>query len=56
MSSSSGPPKAVFTVVNDDVWRSTDDGETWRGARPRGLPLALPRGIAVKPNIPARCA
>src|SRR5207302_954989 len=24
-----GPPKTVFTVVNDDVWRSTDDGKTW---------------------------
>ena len=23
-----GPPKTVFTVVNDDIWRSTDDGKT----------------------------
>jgi len=23
-----GPPKTVFTVVNDDIWRSTDDGQT----------------------------
>ena len=30
-----GPPKAVFTVVNDDVWRSTDDGKTWQAARAR---------------------
>ena len=46
-----GPPKAVFTVVNDDVWRSTDDGKTWRPARAREVfPWHYPRGIAVKPN------
>ena len=46
-----GPPKAVFTVVNDDVWRSTDDGETWHAARAREVfPWHYPRGIAVKPN------
>ena len=38
-----GPPKAVFTVVNDDVWRSTDDGATWQPARAREVfPVALP--------------
>ena len=48
-----GPPKAVFTVVNDDVWRSTDDGETWHAARAREVfPWHYPRGIAVKPNDP----
>jgi photosystem II stability/assembly factor-like uncharacterized protein len=48
-----GPPKAVFTVVNDDVWRSTDDGETWTAARAREVfPWHYPRGIAVKPNDP----
>ncbi len=48
-----GPPKAVFTVVNDDVWRSTDDGETWHPARAREVfPWHYPRGIAVKPNDP----
>jgi hypothetical protein len=31
----SRPPKTVFTVVNDDVWRSTDDGTTWEPARAR---------------------
>ena len=37
-----GPPKTVFTVVNDDIWRSTDDGKSWQAAaRPRNLPLAL---------------
>src|SRR4029079_14540001 len=29
---SAGPPKTVFVPVNDDVWSSTDDGETWRPA------------------------
>jgi len=46
-----GPPKTVFTVVNDDVWRSTDDGGTWQPARAREVfPWHYPRGIAVKPN------
>jgi photosystem II stability/assembly factor-like uncharacterized protein len=48
-----GPPKAVFTVVNDDVWRSTDDGRTWTAARAREtFPWHYPRGIAVKPDDP----
>ena len=46
-----GPPKVVFTVVNDDVWRSIDDGKTWQAARAREVfPWHYPRGIAVKPN------
>jgi photosystem II stability/assembly factor-like uncharacterized protein len=48
-----GPPKAVFTVVNDDIWRSTDDGKTWQAAHARQVfPWHYPRGIAVKPNDP----
>ena len=48
-----GPPKAVFTVVNDDVWRSVDDGKTWQPARAREtFPWHYPRTIAVKPNDP----
>ena len=48
-----GPPKAVFTVVNDDVWRSTDDGNTWQPAHAREVfPWRYPRGIAVKPDNP----
>jgi photosystem II stability/assembly factor-like uncharacterized protein len=48
-----GPPKTVFTVVNDDVWRSTDDGKTWQAARAREVfPWHYPRGIAAKPNDP----
>ena len=46
-----GPPKTVFTVVNDDVWRSMDDGKTWQAARAREVfPWRYPRWIAVKPN------
>jgi hypothetical protein len=48
-----GPPKAVFTVVNDDIWRSTDDGQTWQAAHAREVfPWHYPRGIAVKPDDP----
>jgi len=46
-----GPPKTVFVVVNDDVWRSTDDGRTWVSTRVREVfPWHYPRSIAVKPN------
>jgi photosystem II stability/assembly factor-like uncharacterized protein len=46
-----GPPKTVFIVVNDDVWRSLDDGQTWQPARAREVfPWHYPRGIAVKPD------
>ena len=48
-----GPPKTVFTVVNDDVWRSTDDGETWQPARAREtFPWHYTRGIAARPDDP----
>jgi hypothetical protein len=48
-----GPPKVVFTLVNDDVWRSTDNGESWQAARAREVfPWRYPRGIAVKPDDP----
>jgi photosystem II stability/assembly factor-like uncharacterized protein len=48
-----GPPKAVFTVVNDDIWRSIDDGATWQPARAREVfPWHYPRGIAAKPDDP----
>jgi photosystem II stability/assembly factor-like uncharacterized protein len=46
-----GPPKTVFVVVNDDIWRTTDDGETWQPARAREVfPWHYTRGIAVDPN------
>ena len=48
-----GPPKTVFTVVNDDVWRSTDDGETWEPAHARQtFPWHYTRDIVARPNDP----
>jgi photosystem II stability/assembly factor-like uncharacterized protein len=48
-----GPPKTVFTVVNDDVYRSTDDGETWQPARAREtFPWHYTREIVAKPDDP----
>ena len=48
-----GPPKTVFVLVNDDVWRSTDDGATWQAARAReAFPLHYPRGISSRPDDP----
>jgi photosystem II stability/assembly factor-like uncharacterized protein len=48
-----GPPKSVFTVVNDDIWRSLDDGETWQPARAREtFPWHYTREIKVRPNDP----
>src|SRR5262249_24570411 len=46
-----GPPKTVFTVVNDDVWRSTDDGATWQPARAgEAFAWRYPRGSGFKPK------
>jgi photosystem II stability/assembly factor-like uncharacterized protein len=43
----------VFVLVNDDVWRSTDDGKTWHAAKAREVfPWHYPRGIAPKPGDP----
>ncbi|HXJ77592.1 MAG TPA: hypothetical protein VMS64_02825 [Candidatus Methylomirabilis sp.] len=48
-----GPPKTVFVVVNDDVWRSIDDGKTWQPAQARQVfPWHYPRTIAAKPGEP----
>jgi len=48
-----GPPKAVLVLVNDDVWRSTDDGATWKAACAREVfPWHYPRGIAARPDDP----
>jgi len=53
LSVAGGAPSTVFTVVNDDVWRSADDGETWEPAHARDtFPWHYVRGIAVKPNDP----
>ena len=46
-----GPPKTVFVVVNDEVWRSVDDGESWKPARAREVfPWHYPRSIAADPS------
>ncbi|HEU5195252.1 MAG TPA: hypothetical protein VFW70_10985 [Methylomirabilota bacterium] len=46
-----GPPKTVLVLVNDEVWRSTDDGATWTPARAREVfPWHYPRGIAARPD------
>jgi photosystem II stability/assembly factor-like uncharacterized protein len=48
-----GPPKTVFTVVNDDLWRSTDDGETWEPSHAREtFPWHYTREIVAKPDDP----
>ena len=48
-----GPPKTVFIVVNDEVWRSVDDGKTWQPARAREVfPWHYPRWIAADPSDP----
>ena len=46
-------PKTVFTVVNNDVWTSVDNGDSWRpvGARD-AFPWSYPRGIAARPDDP----
>src|SRR6185369_12343496 len=50
---SGGAAHTVFTVVNDDVWRSTDDGETWQAAHAREVfPWHYTRGIAIRPDDP----
>lgn len=48
-----GPPKTVFAVVSDDIWRSVDDGKTWHSAHAREtFPWHYTRRIAAKPNDP----
>jgi photosystem II stability/assembly factor-like uncharacterized protein len=48
-----GTPKKIFVLVNDDVWTSEDDGETWNALGIRRIfPWHYPRGIAVRPDDP----
>jgi photosystem II stability/assembly factor-like uncharacterized protein len=49
----SGPPKSVFIVVNNDVYSSRDDGMSWTpvGAK-RVFPWTYTRNIAVHPTDP----
>ena len=49
-----GPDKTVFVVVNNDVFTSTDDGETWKSLGIRDIfPWSYPRGIMVRPDNPS---
>ncbi len=48
-----GLHKTVFVVVNNDVFTSTDDGETWESLGIRDIfPWSYPRGIMVRPDNP----
>ena len=50
---SSGPPKTVVVVVNDEAYTSTDNGETWKSIGvQKDFPMTYPRGIMVKPGDP----
>ncbi|HLZ29421.1 MAG TPA: hypothetical protein VKV73_19055 [Chloroflexota bacterium] len=51
---SAGPPKAVFVLVNNDVFISRDDGGTWTPVQAASVfPWVYCRGIAVKPSDPS---
>ncbi len=46
-----GPPKTVVVVVNNDVFTSTDDGNTWNALGIKDVfPYSYPRGIVVHPK------
>lgn len=48
-----GPPKTIFVVVNNEVFTSTDDGESWKAVHVRNaFPWTYPRGISVQPGAP----
>ena len=48
-----GPPKTVFILVNDEVWSSTDEGESWNALGVDDVfGLRYPRGVAAKPGDP----
>jgi photosystem II stability/assembly factor-like uncharacterized protein len=49
-----GPPKTVFVLVNNDVWSSTDNGETWRPANARStFPWHYVRHVSTRPADPS---
>jgi photosystem II stability/assembly factor-like uncharacterized protein len=49
-----GPPKTVFVLVNNDVWSSTDDGDSWRPVNARStFPWHYVRHISSRPDDPA---
>jgi photosystem II stability/assembly factor-like uncharacterized protein len=46
-----GPPKTVLVAVNDEVYTSTDDGDSWTSLKIREVfPWKYPRGMLVKPD------
>lgn len=50
---SSGPPKTVVVLVNDDIYTSQDGGASWRSVGVRqNFPLTYPRGVLVQPGSP----
>jgi photosystem II stability/assembly factor-like uncharacterized protein len=54
VAATAGPPKTIFVLVNNDIWTSTDDGESWQPmkVREKFAPFGYPRGITVKPDDP----
>ncbi len=49
----SGPPKTVVVVVNNDVYTSDDNGANWDRLGIREVfPMTYPRGIMVQPEKP----
>ena len=50
---SSGPPRTVVVVVNNEVYTSVDNGASWTPAGVREVfPYRYPRGIMVQPGSP----
>lgn len=50
---SAGPPKTIVVVVNNDVFTSTDEGESWVSVGVKeNFPYGYPRGITVQPGNP----
>jgi len=48
-----GPARQTFVLVNDDVWVSGDDGQSWRSVGvKRTFPWHYPRGVAARPGDP----
>lgn len=48
-----GVAKRIFVLVNDDIWISEDDGESWRSVGVRqSFAFHYPRGIAARPDSP----
>jgi photosystem II stability/assembly factor-like uncharacterized protein len=51
---SPGPPKTVFVVVNNEIYASRDDGDSWQalGARHSFAPYRHVRDLVVDPSDP----